>query len=461
MNNFTTEDLEARLASMREAYAERLPEKIGQLDELWQTLQTCSSDEVKTQSTLKELHFLIHRLSGTGASYGFTALSAAARTLELYLKPLFTDKVGSSLTEAQMNNITALFCALKQAALQPDWVVSTTPLPGQAELQVSPLLAEPIAQEDKLIFLVEANLPLAQELAKQISGYGYTVRTIETPRSLKAALKHQWPAVIIMDVMFPEGEFAGIEAIAELQLHQGSERLVPVLFISSREDLLARLQSVRAGGVGFFTTPINLSVLINTLDMLTVRQTPEPYRVLIVENQSTQATFYSQTLQQAGMITTIITNPMQVMRPLIEFVPDLILMASQMSGCTGLEVAAIIRQQSVYLSIPIIFLSTKAHLNQQLLAMRLGGDAFLTMPVETDHLISVVFAMAERSRLLRTFEEQLETRVAERTNALREDNNHLLAQLKELQVRYKQLEVEMNNYKIKDVYADQKSLSWQ
>jgi diguanylate cyclase (GGDEF)-like protein len=74
-----------------------------------------------------------------------------------------------------------------------------------------------------------------------------------------------------------------------------------------------------------------------------------------------------------------------------------------MPGCTGLELAAIIRQQPAYVSIPIVFLSTEANRDRQLAAMHLGGDDFLTKPIKPDHLISAVTSRVQRARTLRSF----------------------------------------------------------
>jgi diguanylate cyclase (GGDEF)-like protein len=50
-----------------------------------------------------------------------------------------------------------------------------------------------------------------------------------------------------------------------------------------------------------------------------------------------------------------------------------------------------------------VFLSTETSLDKQLAAMRLGGDDFLTKPIQLDHLISSVTSRAQRSRILRSF----------------------------------------------------------
>jgi diguanylate cyclase (GGDEF)-like protein len=90
------------------------------------------------------------------------------------------------------------------------------------------------------------------------------------------------------------------------------------------------------------------------------------------------------------------------MLPLVEFTPDLILMDVYMPGCSGLELAAVLRQQTAYLGTPIVFLSTETDVGKQQQAMRQGGDDFLIKPIQLDLLVSAVRNRAERSRNLRS-----------------------------------------------------------
>lgn len=62
-----------------------------------------------------------------------------------------------------------------------------------------------------------------------------------------------------MDVMLAQGAFAGIEAVSALRGEFGLE--LPVIFMSARGDLAARLAAVRAGGVGYFLKPLELDEL--------------------------------------------------------------------------------------------------------------------------------------------------------------------------------------------------------
>ena len=132
-----------------------------------------------------------------------------------------------------------------------------------------------------------------------------------------------------------------------------------------------------------------------------MRDTPEPHRVLIVDDVSSVASYFDIVLHQAGMETMALSDPMQIMGALVDFRPDLILMDLYMPGCTGVELAEVIRQQPAYATIPIVFLSNETDRDKQLAAMRIGADDFLTKPVQPAQLVPVVSIRVERWRSLR------------------------------------------------------------
>jgi diguanylate cyclase (GGDEF)-like protein len=182
-------------------------------------------------------------------------------------------------------------------------------------------------------------------------------------------------------------------------LRHGLADQVTAIFLADQNDIASRLWAVRAGGKAYFTHPLDVGKLIDKLDALLARDATEPYRILIIEDDQDVASYYTLILQSASMQVVAITDPLKVMQPLIEFNPDLILMDVYMPGCTGPEMAAVIRQQESYDGIPIVFLSAETRLHQQLDAMHQGGDDFLTKPIQPDHLISAISSRAQRSRV--------------------------------------------------------------
>lgn len=100
------------------------------------------------------------------------------------------------------------------------------------------------------------------------------------------------------------------------------------------------------------------------------------------------------------MTTHVITDPMEVLLSIESFQPEIIVMDMYMPGCTGTELASVIRQQPEYIRIPILFLSGEEDKKKQLDAMSQGGDDFLTKPVDPNHLATTVQNRGQRARVL-------------------------------------------------------------
>lgn len=77
-------DFHAQLEALRDAYAAQLPEKLKQIELAWQQLTPDKWDEEGFQA----LHRLVHSLTGSGKTFGWSMLSDKARNLEEYLQQL-------------------------------------------------------------------------------------------------------------------------------------------------------------------------------------------------------------------------------------------------------------------------------------------------------------------------------------------------------------------------------------
>ncbi|MGN7611110.1 response regulator [Magnetococcales bacterium HHB-1] len=123
-----------------------------------------------------------------------------------------------------------------------------------------------------------------------------------------------------------------------------------------------------------------------------------PYRILIVDDSLPVAEYTALILEGAQMESRVIDNPSEILLVMDQFKPDLVLMDLHMPDYFGPEVARIIKQQERFMMVPIVYLSGERDLDQQLEAMRAGGDGFLTKPIEVEPLISMVSSCIQRAR---------------------------------------------------------------
>ncbi len=379
-----------KLVALRQSYAQKLSDRIRLIDAAQGRLLQGNWDHHEAAG----LHLLLHKLAGAAGTFGFPDIGQAARKGETVLKD-FVD--GTAEPDSEQRRLLAGYLAsISESSIQASLESTELKIEVPAYHTVK---EEETCIDNRLIFLLEDDVALADELVTYLAYYGYHTRHFEHINNFKQALEKVEPIAVISDIMLPDGN--AVEILENIQ--RDSSKPLPIIFITIVEDMHTRLQAVRAGGFAYFRKPVDPTKVVDTLDSLVNRKDKEPNRVLIVEDSSSLADFYSFILKQAGMETMVINDPMNVMHPLEDFRPDLILMDLYMPGCTGLDLARIIRQQEAFHSIPIVYLSVETNTDIQMEAMRPGGDEFLTKPIKPGHLVSSVNSRIHRARILRSF----------------------------------------------------------
>ena len=400
--------IEEKLASLQANFKSTLPAKIEDIEQLWISVSESDAD----MSVVFDCHRMLHTLVGSGGTFGAVAVSTAARELEQALKLLIEEK--TVLTSEYKSIVNSLILKLKNIA--DNWQPSKIPY------------LEPIVSEEKeirkgnLVFLAEDDELTAKELTAQLENYGFVVKHFQELDNFIEAFSQELPAAIIMDIMFEEGDIAGAEKIS--QLREQFENCPPIIFISSRDDMKARLAAAKAGAQRYFSKPVDAKRLSHTLNGLIERSAIKPFRVLYIDDDQSLLAYYETVLSGAGLEVQTSSNPMECLDLLEEFKPDVIVLDIYIPECTGPELAQVIRQDDKWAVTPIMFLSTETDLDLQLEAMNLGGESFMTKPVSAKHLIAAVTAKAKRSRWINRITDDLSKALRESEFQLITSNQH-------------------------------------
>ena len=380
----------ARLKRIREAYVKQIP---AQLESIRAAFETFSE-----RPDFEQLHLLhrgIHTLRGASASFGLSRLSAAAAVAEKLAKEAM--QVEPLQTKRLIPQLQGQLELIERAAQDLESAQAT-------DLQALDLVAaseEATSREQMVVYLCEDDSFQRMALSTQIGCFGFQIIAFGDLEQLYQAVRNSPPDAIVMDMMFSGVPMAGADMVAKIQAERKSA--IPTVFISSQDDFSYRLAAVRAGSSAYFVKPVNATELSATLTTLTTVEKPEPYRIMIVDDDTHLLELYGTILRGVGMVTLEINDPLRVTASLPDFKPDLILTDMNMPGCNGMELAKTIRQSGDCFSIPIVFLSSETDAGLHRSAMSMGGDEFLTKPIKPEHLISAVAVRAERMKVIRSF----------------------------------------------------------
>ena len=284
------------------------------------------------------------------------------------------------ITEQQINAIQVNIDQLSKSSLRRSDSQDTQNIPA----------AKPI--------ILAVSKEYAEKLTQQFNHFGMINIVAHDNEHFYRLQDEYTPSAFITDIHFVR-EHNGLELMSHFaKLKQSS---VPLIFITQEEtaSIKQRLEAHRAGGIRFFVKPA-VNQLIRAVEKYYAPKPEAPHKVLIVDDSRSQAFFCEKALTKAGMETHTITDPLEILIALDEFQPEIIVMDMYMPGCTGTEVAGVIRQQPQYIGVPILFLSGEDNVDIQLNAMSRGGDDFLTKPIKANHLAITVESRARRARVL-------------------------------------------------------------
>jgi EAL domain-containing protein (putative c-di-GMP-specific phosphodiesterase class I)/PleD family two-component response regulator len=203
--------------------------------------------------------------------------------------------------------------------------------------------------------------------------------------------------LVLIDAAFA-GRLQDIGAAVRLARARNSKQRLLLIAFADSDDIALRLSARRAGVDALVVDAADADDVIKRLQALLDPKREDPYRVLIVEDDRSQALFAEGILRNAGMDSLVVLDALDVMPALRQFRPDLVLMDLNMPGANGIELTALIREQEAFVHTPIVFLSGEASDDVQFDAIESGGDDFLTKPIRPRHLISAVQTRVRRSR---------------------------------------------------------------
>ncbi len=400
MTEAQTITMEERLAELRNTYASQLEGRIGEIKAVLDAANSTAGEPMNA-AAIKQVRDLCHKMAGSGATFGFAEVSEIARDMERLCNAVID--VPSSQPESLSADLFSHCQRLLDAAnvkvvaesapLDPATPAATEPTPNTGN-------DEQDEDERRNVLMLDGDEAEYERLSDELGHFGFDVKAISDPGELEAALAKGNFSALIADIAFNDDGKAGLDLLNRLR---GDDKLnLPVIVNTEIDDINHRLGAVRAGAYHYMIKPVEASDIVDTLDKACDEWKQDPFRILIVDDDESVLRHTELVLQGAGMTTRAINDPMTVMDVLEDFVPELVLLDLYMPDCNGQEIAAVIRQHKSFDAMPIVFLSGESDKKKQLSAMELGGDDFLTKPIQAQHLISAVTIRAGRFRELRS-----------------------------------------------------------
>jgi EAL domain-containing protein (putative c-di-GMP-specific phosphodiesterase class I)/PleD family two-component response regulator len=278
----------------------------------------------------------------------------------------------------------------------PPAVTARPPVPAPAAVAPEPVRLNLTA--GFRVYHLTSHNSLSLELDQRFESQQIEAELLDDISELEELLGALPADLVLVDAEFnQELERIG-QAVRNCKLR--GHRTMQLAVLADANDVNLRLSARRAGVDLLIAGASDANDVLRRLQALLDPNREAPYRVLIVEDDRSQALFAEGILRNAGMDSLVVLDALGVLPALQQFHPDLILMDLNMPDANGIELTALIREQDEFLQTPIVFLSGESDEDRQFDAIDAGGDDFLAKPIRPRHLISAVQNRVRRHRAL-------------------------------------------------------------
>ena len=122
--------------------------------------------------------------------------------------------------------------------------------------------------------------------------------------------------------------------------------------------------------------------------------TPDPRRILVVEDDARIADMLDNYLQAQGWRTTVLGNGLQVAPEVRRMEPALVLLDIMLPGQDGVEVC---REVRTFSAVPIIMVTARVDEIDRLIGLEVGADDYVCKPFSPREVVARIKALLRRA----------------------------------------------------------------
>lgn len=363
---------------LRQQYLESLPSRMEKIQAAWNRLQHISWDP----KILDALVAAVHKLNGSGGTFGLPHISRDAEQLE---RLLYRMQVATETGPVDRRDISRALNQLVhtvEQALQDDTAgyLAAPPEPG--------------AETPLHIAVVEDDPVHARHIQAVLEKLGYDARLFASVDAWSRDTAGRAYQLLLLGVSSQQARFEALEWLERVRL---VHKALPIALLSERTDMVSRMRGLQAGADFYLTKPLDVTVLSRHMQRLRHPINASGPRVLWVDDDQDLQEHYRTLLTERGYEVDTLSQAVRLLERLEVFRPDVIVLNYEIPGSNGLKLAQMLRQDPRYMAIPIVFLT--AHAKSRQASGNLIGDALFAKPLNEDRFLRCLQSHVARTRL--------------------------------------------------------------
>lgn len=302
--------------------------------------------------------------------------------------------------DAVRAQLETLIAGVREAFATAAGGVAPAPPPERSAARRAAPPVGRVAEALRRIHVIDTDPAQSKFLALQLAGHGFDTESFSDWAALAQAVAVAPPAALVADLDSVSGTFTGADRFAELR--RSGQAPFPVVFLSASQEGKAKLIALRAGGAAYFVKPVSVADLAARLLELLDASEPEPYRVLMVDDDKVFLELQSSRLRAAGFAVRTLADPMEILEAAQDFNPDVLIVDLYMPEADGSEVTRLLHDERAFMNLPIILLSGESDPEAQARVIMAGAVDVMVKPADPARLLERVRARAAQYRRLST-----------------------------------------------------------
>jgi diguanylate cyclase (GGDEF)-like protein len=363
-----TDSVDHALRELQQEYLASMPAKLEELRADIAGIREGGTDAAGS------LRGRLHRLAGSGGSFGFGELSAIAREGERWLMAHPSPTDADRLLSLVERLATAVRNAVKQLAGSAAGD-STAPVP-------------------RALVIMRAS-PQRERIAQELRAAGYEVRFASRQDDPGSTPVEELPHLVVIGGEAGDGD---LSAIASAWTNSPDRRPGAVVLVETLRPI-DRLRAIAAGVDAVFPAE-QVEQKLPRYARTFARIGPPPSSVLLVDHDAALAARLTTALELAHIKVVRCLQGQDVLETLERELPDLLLLNSRLVGSDAFALARMVRQDARYYLLPIVLIGEEST-SGQVAAFRAGADDFIGPTVDPPLLVQMVIARAARGRRIR------------------------------------------------------------
>ena len=363
-----SDPVDAAFRELQREYLSTMPARLGELR------SDVAEFREGHRNAVDSLKTRLHRLAGSGGSYGFLAVSSIAREAEHWLarNPL----------SGESDQLAAIIDQLARAI-------------GVAEAELAQAGAAQAAGPTPRALVLMRPSPVRDRIAQELQAAGYELR-FGTRQDDPTSTPHaELPHLVVIGGEAGEGDPS---ATASAWTRDPKRRPGAVVLVETLRAV-DRLRAIAAGVDAVFPAE-QVEQRLPRYARTFARIGPPPSSVLLVQPDGSQPSGISRCLEEASIKVIRCEAGQNLLESLERERTDLLLLDTRMKEPDVFTLTRLVRQDTRYSLLPVIVVGAESG-PDRIAALRAGADDFLLTGADPELQVQTVIARASRGRRVR------------------------------------------------------------